>query len=139
MPALGTSTPRTDARRGRCESTGTCVLYDVSTRAGSLPHAINAVGPGALLTHTWDVAVTPCAQIPGAVDNAGVCTSQVPVGLVEAVDSPGNRNAICEPGDVCIATPNAGSYQGHGALGEPVMVPLGTGMVAVRTYATNGF
>ena len=51
----------------------------------------------------------------------------------------GNGNGLCESGEVCLRTPNIGSYQGHGPISQVGAFTGGTlsGIILVQ-HQSNG-
>ena len=78
------------------------------------------------LTHTWsDLSTTTFLR--NAVEILG--------------DGIGNDNTLCETGEVCLYTPNMGSYQGHGSLISAGSIGTGGTIenVTLWKYDTNGY
>ena len=55
-------------------------------------------------------------------------------------DGVGNENTLCESSEVCLFTPNIGSYQGHGSLVSAGAFSDGalTGITLLK-FQTNGY
>ncbi len=105
------------AQRGPCLNGHACQIHDFRTRAGR-----NAAGvqPEPTLSdqvrHPW-MAMTQmaCAELAGATWDGADCTADFLPGAVEMDDlHAGNHNGLCENGERCLLTPNAGAYQGTG-------------------------
>jgi len=100
------------------------------------------------LTHPWNG--TPASNdnagcdlmVAGSVWNstASICETTFLRHAVEIqADGLGNDNTLCESGEICLYTPNIGSYQGHGDLISAGTITAGTlsGITLMR-YDSNG-
>jgi hypothetical protein len=133
-------------------SSGTCRIWDWSLSASDT--YLRNVRPlptgNDTLTHTWYMGTAPTAQsdcdaaVPGSTFVAGTpntCQSTFLRNAVELIgDGVGNENLLCESGEVCLYSPNIGSYQGHGKLVSAGTFTDGTltGITLVK-YDTNGY
>jgi hypothetical protein len=138
-------------QRGPC--TSSCRAWDWSAKLGedgdgSAPVLLGVLGtPAAAITHRWvaaDAGACAALQVAAPSWNAGSsqCTSQLLAHAVEIVgDGLGNENGLCESNEVCLFTPNIGSYQGHGSLtvGPSVGAIGGVSSVVLQQYSQNGY
>jgi hypothetical protein len=152
---------------GPCAAGDICRIWDASPRAGDTwLRAVLAVPTGDdYVVHRWAAAdAAACSEIAGATWGPGVCshpgymtqaTCEAAAGnwttnkcsslfLRDAVevtdDLVGNDNGLCESGEVCLFTPNIGSYQGHGTLAN--LGPIVNGVlhdITLVRYASNGY
>ncbi|MDH4275745.1 MAG: hypothetical protein OEW08_11965, partial [Gammaproteobacteria bacterium] len=109
-------------------SVGTGRIWDWSLRVAD--HAVRGVLNAPVtgnetLTHVWIGSPFPqndtgCnALVPGSKWSAAAirCESTFLRSTIEIFgDGVGNENGLCESNEVCLYTPNIGSYQGHGAI-----------------------
>ena len=100
--------------QGRCTG-GNCKIYDYSLDMHATgPYDLRFVHPcpmgtGDAYNHAWNGA--------GSVDFVMAAQEQI-VGVSPLANQ--NGNGLCEAGEVCVATPNFGAYQGHGKLMKPM-------------------
>lgn len=118
--------------RGACYTpdiateSGNCLLWDFTMKSGSPVLNINAAprAPNSFLEHTWSVSASndnDCAiRAPGSkFASVNTCVSRHLKFTYELVgDEVGNDNGLCESNETCVFSPNAGAYQGEGALGD---------------------
>jgi len=135
-------------------TTGTGRIWDWSASTGDTGNGGNPAIRGVLavptgnntLTHVW--AGTPAtaddpgcdAMMPGSTYNGSGCETTFLRNAVEISDDGiGNDNTLCESGEICLYTPNLGSYQGHGSLVSAGSFTDGaiTG-VTLMEYSSNG-
>lgn len=126
----GSAFPNADDR-GSCAAGQNCRIWDWSLAAGDTGDKGNPVLQNVLalptgndtLTHTWsDLSTTTFLK------NAA-----------EVLDGAGNDNGLCESGEICLYTPNIGSYQGHGNLVSAGTFTNGTLTdITLMKYETNG-
>ncbi len=105
------------AQRGPCLNGHACQIHDFRARAGRNAASVQSEPTlSDLVRHPW-MAMTPqaCAEVPGATWDGSDCTADFLPGAVEVDDvHAGNHNVLCESGERCLHTPNAGAYQGTG-------------------------
>jgi hypothetical protein len=116
------------ANAGACQS-GSCQLYDFTLQAGDalLRNAYGAWPGGG----TCPASVDPATASNVLSDNNGNTYLKSAIELLDPVLNPGgNYDGLCESGEVCIYTPNLGSYQGTGdpALSTPCTTGTGNGI-----------
>lgn len=141
-------------QRGRCVASDTCQIYDFSLLAtDTTARAIAPVPTGDDVVVTVDElasATAPTNQAdcdtfasPGTKFIAGTpnyCESRFLRDSVELIfDGEGDDDNLCESNETCLYSPNAGGYQGHGALVSAGAFTDGeiTGVTLLR-YETNG-
>ncbi|MDJ0761789.1 MAG: right-handed parallel beta-helix repeat-containing protein [Myxococcota bacterium] len=132
-----------------CTSADTCRIWDwgLTNEDAVLRRTVVGFEDGnSTVVHRWLAAdQSACTDIPGASwDEVGsACETVFLMGTMELMDdSAGNENAVCESGEACVATPNIGSYQGHGDLVFTQSIPSGTTELTdidIYTYETNGY
>ncbi|MEM6733115.1 MAG: hypothetical protein AAF658_16275, partial [Myxococcota bacterium] len=149
--------PSNSSIDNRCSGSLTaCRIFDGSLRVGA--QSLNAVqvGDGFVstvlgrrrLTHDWSASTeSECDALPFAewVDRGILGTSCETLMLRGGIEVPGSRFApsdgLCTAGDTCIAAPNIGAYQGHGALSsfapDELNSPFDTNVFVA--YASNGY
>ncbi|MDH5231120.1 MAG: Ig-like domain-containing protein [Gammaproteobacteria bacterium] len=95
--------------------------------------------------HIWHIDPAPTQQsdcdsaMPGSLFETDHCENIALRNSVEIItDSVGNNNGLCESDEICLHTPNVGSYQGHGALVSAGVFTNGalTGITLMK-YETN--
>jgi len=120
---------------GNC-SGGTCQLYDYTLAASDVVMR-NKFG-------TWANNGTCPALTDSTVASNVITDAAGRKYLAYAVESMdpflnpgGNYDGLCESGEVCVFTPNIGSYQGSGDISTttPCTVTGGNGVVNVTLYA----
>ena len=164
--AGGGAFPNSD-NRTRCIAGGTCQIWDWSlSSANAVLLGISASVPTGddYLVHQWEaVDQTACENSYGGTWGASVCS--YPGYLTEGActgaggdwasnkcytkylknayeawgDLIGDDDLLCESGETCVFSPNAGAYQGHGNLisaGSFIAGAL-TGITLLK-YETNG-
>ncbi|MBM4361939.1 MAG: hypothetical protein FJ104_04610 [Deltaproteobacteria bacterium] len=140
-------------QRGLCQAGGTCQIFDYSLLAtDSTARGITPVPTGDDVVTVDDPMTgiaTPSAQAdcdthaPGSVFTAGTPNRCLTTFLADAYeplfDGLGDDDTLCESGETCVYSPNAGAYQGHGALVSAGTFSDGaiTGVTMLR-YETNG-
>lgn len=132
-------------QRGLCVAGSACRIWDWSLHASDTVLLDRFALPTGddIIAHRWSVSdAAACATIPGAAWNVVLftCTSTALRWAVERPSRGGNGNTLCERGESCLALPNFGAYQGHGALAA-VGPPASTGQIAAVSlwqHTTNG-
>jgi parallel beta-helix repeat protein len=137
--------------RGQCAPGELCQVWDWSLRPGDTgdhgqPAALEVLevpGESDVIAHTWytDGHIT-CEKLPRAVSDGAGCGA---VFLRDSIDLAGDWRApaafhdgLCQGGERCLHTPNAGAYQGHGTL-EPLGSIGGTSRtIELYGYLENG-
>ncbi|MBI5495243.1 MAG: hypothetical protein HY904_09440 [Deltaproteobacteria bacterium] len=137
-------------QRGRCAGTNTCQIYDFSlamgdTAARAITTAI-PTGDDILVSNDKPQAANAASQgdcdlaSPGSTYAGGLCETRFLKNAVEIMfDGIGDDDTLCESGETCLFSPNAGFYQGHGALESAGAFVDGqiTG-VTLQRYPSNG-
>lgn len=139
-------------QRGACGVGDTCQIFDYSLLAGdtaarelaTLPTGNDVVAvfdklpSGPTTQADCDAGSSPGSKLVGTT--TPYCESRFLRDAVEVMfDGIGDDDNLCESGEVCIFSPNAGAYQGHGNL-----VNAGTFVdgeivgVTLMRYETNG-
>jgi len=90
--------------------------------------------------HIWSSPATDpgCGQlVAGSQWIGGACQTRYLRNAVEIQgDGIGNDNALCEPSETCLYTPNIASYQGEGELiNAGYLLPVD---ITLKQYANNG-
>jgi hypothetical protein len=139
-------------QQGRCETGDTCQIYDLSLRSTDTIARNLASLPGGddvLVMSDRVLAASPASQSdcdtysPGSVFVAGapnICRSTFLRDSVELLfDGIGDDDNLCESSETCLFSPNAGAYQGHGALVSAGSFVDGQIVgVTLLKYETNG-
>ena len=125
-----------------CLLGGRCRIFDFALRSADDVARAAFAAPAAtdLDVQVWRVepAPTSAADCEAAVEGSalvqGMCRSTFLVHTIElAADGVGNDNGLCEAGESCLAAPNLGAYQGHGAVETSTI-----GAFTVRRHVVNG-
>ncbi len=153
----GTAFPAAD-NMSRCVTGDSCRIWDWSLAQADAVlldvHSSLPTGSDAM-RHVWNASTSnDCLLIPNAYWGGEVCSvpgySVQPLcelaggdwvsdkcsslflrNAVELLeDEQGNNNGLCESDETCVATPNIGSYQGHG--GHTVVGTIGEGTILER-------
>jgi len=129
----GSAFPDAD-HRGQCAAGQNCRIWDWSLAQGDTGdhgtptiHNVLAMPTGSdTLTHTWSDKTT-ITFLRNAVEAMG--------------DGIGNDNTLCESNEVCLYTPNIGSYQGHGSLMAAGFIGAGGTLenISLLKYENNGY
>jgi hypothetical protein len=136
-------------QRGRCKAADTCQIYDFSLKSSdtaALNIAAIPSGNDVRISYDKGSSSSPASQAdcdvlsPGSKYSASLCQTSY---LQDAVEVPfdgiGDDDTLCESNETCVYSPNAGFYQGHGALVSAGAFTDGTIKgVTLLKYATNG-
>jgi hypothetical protein len=131
---------------GSCTDGEICRIWDWSLHSSDTVLR-RAVGSSPrLLTHSWARSATPYLQAEcdathrGSIASGNECVGIFLVGAIEREgDGIGNDDGLCESGETCIAAPNFGAYQGHGALRDAGTVTVGSFSARLLEYEENGY
>jgi hypothetical protein len=141
-------------QRGRCTTGNTCQIYDFSLRTTDTAarNIVSAIPTGNDVLVSFEEGpdgTDPTNQAycdtnsPGSVYVAGTpatCQAKFLKNAVELMfDGVGDDDNFCESNETCLFSPNAGAYQGHGALVSAGTFVNGqiTGVTLMK-YPTNG-
>jgi hypothetical protein len=136
-------------QRGRCKAADTCQIYDFSLKSidtAALNIAAIPTGNDVRISYDKGSESSPASQAdcdtlsPGSKYAASLCETTYVQDAVEVpFDGIGDDDTLCESNETCVYSPNAGFYQGHGALVSAGTFTDGiiTGVTLLK-YATNG-
>jgi len=129
---------------GACQGGNTCQIYDYRLKAsesdgiirnhyGSFTNGVScpvSINPNIASNVVTDLQTSPHTFLLSAVE------------VMDPTLNPnGNFNGLCEAGEVCIYTPNLGSYQGEGNYTTNTcnfISGSGFGSTTIYAYPTNG-
>jgi hypothetical protein len=134
--------------RGGCATGNTCEIVDFSLAAGNTSAlGINTVPTGNDVVFSLDKIPTgtPVSQAgcdvvsPGSTFATNLCEATFLRDAVEvSSDNIGDDDTLCESGETCIFSPNAGYYQGHGNLVDAGFVNGTLTGITLLRYENNG-
>ena len=132
------------SQQGTCTDGITCRIWDwtLTLLDNVLRNATPIPTGDDVGTMAWNAAdASACALLGGSwnTPTPGDCTSPFLLHSYELIgDSVGNNNGICESNEVCMHTPNHGSYQGHGGTSAATFQDGTLTGITLMIPTTNG-